>query len=33
MAGGVTTFNRDDFAGLDATAIAGELRRLAPVDL
>jgi len=32
LAGGVTTFNRDDFAGLDADAIAGELGGLSPVD-
>lgn len=31
LAGGVTSFNRDDFAGLDAAAIAGELGALAPV--
>lgn len=31
LAGGVTTFNRDDFAGLDATAITNELSALAPV--
>jgi hypothetical protein len=31
MAGGVTTFNRDDFASLDASAIAAELSALAPV--
>ncbi|MFA5081959.1 MAG: hypothetical protein WC474_05380 [Hydrogenophilaceae bacterium] len=31
VAGGVTTFNRDDFARLDAATIAGELSALAPV--
>jgi len=31
IAGGVTTFNRDDFAGLGAEAIAAELHALAPV--
>lgn len=32
LAGGVTTFNRDDFGSLDADAIAGELGGLSPVD-
>ncbi len=31
MAGGVTTFNRDDFTRLDAAAIADELTALTPV--
>lgn len=31
LAGGVTSFNRDDFAGLGAAAIAAELGGLAPV--
>lgn len=31
MAGGVTAFNRDDFATLEAAAIGGELSQLAPV--
>jgi hypothetical protein len=31
MAGGVTTFNRDDFVSLDANIIAGELSQLRPV--
>jgi hypothetical protein len=32
IAGGVTTFNRDDFTALDAEAVAAELCALAPVD-
>lgn len=32
MAGGVTTFNRDDYRALDAAAIADELAALAPVN-
>ncbi|NTV95056.1 MAG: hypothetical protein HGA75_06515 [Thiobacillus sp.] len=31
LAGGVTTFNRDDFGNLDAAAIAGELSTLKPI--
>ncbi|WP_206199427.1 hypothetical protein [Parasulfuritortus cantonensis] len=33
MAGGVTTFNRDDYASLDDATVADELSRLAPVEL
>ena len=32
VAGGVTTFNRDDFAALDADSIAAELSALRPVE-